>query len=92
MTNQGKNEDEDEKIWKNKFSFGILYINIRLYRNIFDPFYRTFLTNRDKNENEDEKIWENESDFLILHIKIRLCGNFHENRRKIFLTHLLKHF
>ena len=30
LTNQGKNENADEKIWKNKFNFWILNIKIRL--------------------------------------------------------------
>ena len=33
MTNWGKNEDEDEKLWENKFDFWILHIKIRLYGN-----------------------------------------------------------
>ena len=30
LTNRGKNEDEDEKMWKNEFDFRILHIKIRL--------------------------------------------------------------
>ena len=100
LTNPGKNENEDEKIWKNESDFWILHVKIRLCGNFhenvrkkfFDPFFKTFLTNRGKNKTEDEQIWENESDFSILHIKIRLCGNFHENLREKFLTHFLTHF
>ena len=40
LTNRGKNEDEDEKIWKNEFDFWILHIKIRLYGN-FDVNLRT---------------------------------------------------
>ena len=30
LTNRGKNEDEDEKIWKNEFDFRILHTKISL--------------------------------------------------------------
>ena len=33
LTSWGKNEDEDEKIWENKFDFWILHIKTRLYGN-----------------------------------------------------------
>ena len=33
LTNRGKNEDEDEKIWENDLNFSILHIKIRLYSN-----------------------------------------------------------
>ena len=64
LTNWGKNEDEDEKIWENESNFWILHINIRmcgnflenLYKKLFDPFFKTFFTNRGKNEYEDEKM------------------------------------
>ena len=50
LTNWGKNEDEGEKIWENKFDFWILHIKIRLYGNFdvnlltrsFDPFLGHF--------------------------------------------------
>ena len=84
-----KNEDEDEKNWKNEFDFWILHIKIRLYENFlkiwsqkkknFHPLFKLFLTNRGKNENVNEKIWENEFDLWILQIKIRVYVNFHEN-------------
>ena len=98
-----QNENEDEKIWKNKFNFSIVHIKIRLsghlhenprkivlthFNDIFDSFLR-LLTNRSTNEDEDEEIWKNESEFWILHVKISSCGNFHENPRKKFLTHFL---
>ena len=100
LTNQGNNENEDEKSWKNEFNFWILHIKIRLYgtfreslwKTIFDPFFRTFLTNWGKNEDENEKLWKNRFSFWVLHIKIRLCGSFHENLKKNFLTHFLRHF
>ena len=71
MTNWGRNEDEDEKVWENEFNFLIIHIKIRLYGNfhenplkkMFEPFFRTFLTNWSKNEDEDEKMWENEFHF-----------------------------
>ena len=94
MTNRGKDDDEDEKIWENESTFWIFHIKIRLCGNfhenpkkIFDPSFKTFLTNWGKNEDEEEKNWKNEIKFCILHIKIRLCRNFHENPRKKFLTH-----
>ena len=31
-----KNEDEDEKIWKNEFDFWILHMKIRLYDNFHE--------------------------------------------------------
>ena len=47
--NDAKNEDEDEKIWKNDFDFWIFHIKIRLYDNFhenlrkkMDPFFKTF--------------------------------------------------
>ena len=90
LTNRGKNEDADKRIWENEFNFWIIHIEIRLYDNFhenlfkkkIDPFFRTFLTNRGKNEDEDKKIWENEFNLWILHIEIRLYGNFHENLRR----------
>ena len=33
LTNLHKNEDEDEKNWKNEFDFSILLLKIRLYGN-----------------------------------------------------------
>ena len=30
LTNQGKNEDENEKLWENEFNFSIIHITIRL--------------------------------------------------------------
>ena len=44
MTNQGKNENEDEKNWKNEFNFLILDIRIRLYGNFHENRRKTFLT------------------------------------------------
>ena len=61
-------------------------------KNIFDPFFKTFLTNWGKNEDEDEKNWKNEFDFWVFHIRIRLYRNFHENLSKNFLNHFLSHF
>ena len=31
LTNRGKNEYDNEKLWENKFDFLILHIKIRLY-------------------------------------------------------------
>ena len=39
-----KNEDEDEKIWKNKFHFWIFYIKIRFYGNFHENLRRKDLT------------------------------------------------
>ena len=63
LTNRGKNEIVNEKIWENEFDLWILHIKVRLYGNFhenlwkknFDQFFRTLLTNRGKNEIEDEK-------------------------------------
>ena len=73
LTSQGKNEYEDEKIWKNDFSFWILHYKIKLCgsfmkirENFFDQSCKTFLTNQGKNEDEDEKIKENDFEFWIL--------------------------
>ena len=33
MTNRSKNKDENEKVWENKFDFGILHIKIRILGN-----------------------------------------------------------
>ena len=95
-----KNEDEDEKTWKNEFAFWILHIKIRLYgichenlrKKKFDPFLKTFLINRGKNENEIEKIWKIESNFWILYIKIRFYGDFHENQKKKKFDRFFKTF
>ena len=43
LTNRGKNEDEDEKIWKNEFDFWILHIKIRKnWKNWENVFFRNF--------------------------------------------------
>ena len=68
LTNRGKNKDENEKVWENKFDFRILHIKIRIRGNSHEnrrknPFFKTFLTNRSKNENENEKIWEHVFNF-----------------------------
>ena len=71
MTNQGKNEDEDEKIWENVFNFQILHISklayvvilMKIGEQIFDSFFKRFLTNQGKNKDEDEKICENDFNF-----------------------------
>ena len=50
LTNRGKNEDEDEKIWENDLNFWILHIKIRLNGNFgvnlwtknFEPFLEHF--------------------------------------------------
>ena len=58
LTNRGKNENENEKIWKNEFNFWILHIKVMLYgtfhenlcKKIWPNFFKRFLTNRGKNE------------------------------------------
>ena len=74
-----KNENVDEKNWKNEFDFWILRIKIRLNDNFHenlrkktDPFLKKFLTNRSKIEDENENIWKNEFNCFVFHIKIRL--------------------
>ena len=99
LTNEEKNEDEDEKIWGNDFNFWIRHTKIILCGSFYENPWKSFLThlvkyflaNRGKNEDED-KARENNFDFLILHIKIGLCGSFHEKLRKNFLTHFVRHF
>ena len=54
LTNGGKNEDEDEKLWENGLEFWIFYEN--LWKKHFQSFFKTFFTNWGKNEDEDEKI------------------------------------
>ena len=96
LTNRGKNEDEDEKIWENEFNIWVFYIKIRLsgsfHGNLLKKnlthFLGQVLTSQGKNKDEDEKIWENEFNFWILHIKIRLSGSFAENLRKKNMTFL----
>ena len=61
LTNQDKNENEDEKYGKMSpiFEFSISkldYVAIFMKicrKNFFDQFFKTFLTNRGKNEDED---------------------------------------
>ena len=43
LTNQGKNEDEDEKNWKNETNFRILHIKIRLCSNFHENLRKHFL-------------------------------------------------
>ena len=43
LTNQGKNEKEDKKIWKNEFYFLTLHIKIRLYRNFHENLRKRIL-------------------------------------------------
>ena len=49
LTNRGKNEDEDEQIWKNEFEYWIPHIRLcsnfheNLRKKNFDPFFKTFL-------------------------------------------------
>ena len=58
LTNRGKNENENEKIWKNEFNFWILHIKVMLYGTFHENlckknwpnFFKRFLTNRGKNE------------------------------------------
>ena len=44
LTNQGKTEDENEKIWKNELNFLILHIKIRLYGNFYENMLKKVLT------------------------------------------------
>ena len=86
-----KNEDEDEKNWKNEFDFWNPYIKIRLFSNHGDfhenlrkrccPIFKTFLTNQGKNEVGNENVSGNKFNLWIFHIKIRLYENCHENLR-----------
>ena len=100
LTSQGKNKDENEKTWKNKFNFWILRIKIRLCgsflenlgKTFFDPFSKTFLTNQGKNEDKDEKIRENDFDFWILHMKSDFIEIFMKISGEKILTHFLGHF
>ena len=87
MTNQGKNEDGHEKIWKNKFAFWIFHIKIRLCGNFdwnlwtksFDSFLGHFWLIEAKMTMKLKIFGKSEFNFSILHIKIRLYRNFHEN-------------
>ena len=40
-----KNEDEDEKTWKNEFDFWILHIKVKFYANFHENLRKKFLTN-----------------------------------------------
>ena len=44
LTNRGKTEDEDEKIWENKFDFWIIHIKIRLCGSFHENLRKIFLT------------------------------------------------
>ena len=44
MTNWGKNEDEDEKIWENELDFWILHIKIRFNETLHKNLWKKCLT------------------------------------------------
>ena len=44
LINQGKNENEDEKIWKNELDFWIIHIKIRLFGNFHENLLKKILT------------------------------------------------
>ena len=44
FTNWGKNQDEDEKIWKNEYDFWIIYIKSRLCGSFYENMRKDFLT------------------------------------------------
>ena len=77
LINQGKNEDEDNDIWKNKHDFWTVHSKTRRIRRIFIKIFIKilekkswldfdwFLTNSEKNEDEDEEISESKFDFWL---------------------------
>ena len=42
MTNQGKNEDEEEQNWENEFDPWTFHIKIRLYGNFHENLGKTW--------------------------------------------------
>ena len=42
LTNQGKNDNEVEKVGKSEFNFSVLHIKLRLYRNFHENLRRHF--------------------------------------------------
>ena len=90
LTNRGKNEIINEKIWENEFDLWILHIKVRLYSNFyenlwkknFDQFFRTLLTNPGKNEIEDEKYEKMNSIFEFSISKLGYVAVFMEISEK----------
>ena len=84
LTNRGKNEDENEKIWENESYFIIFHIKIRSCVNFHENpgkklltlFLQIFLTNQSKSKNEDERIWKNEFEYWILISKLGYAAIF----------------
>ena len=92
LTNRGKNEDEDDKIWKNEFDFGILHIKIRLWCNFHEflkkkkltHFLRHFWLIEAKMKVRVKKFWKMSSIFEFAISKLSYTEIFIKIWEKLF--------
>ena len=92
LTNRGKTEDENEKIWKNELNFLILHIKIRLYGNFYENMLKKVLTHffghfwliEAKTKMKVKKYGKMSSIFEFSISKLRYVGIFMKVWEKVF--------